>query len=175
MDVGTNLVLSSCPVWNWHYFNQVYFFCNVYTPGVYLIPFSQAFILICPTKLAGQWFPMDKRLLANSIASLANPLGMMLAAVLAPILVDGPEDIKYAQIYFGIPSVVAAVMSFFINSEGVYPSVPELPLKERLKILFGRYSLNVKIITNNKSHNNIIHVPCLYSNTNIYMASFGCI
>ena len=101
--------------------------------------FSQAFILICPTKLAGQWFPPDKRLLANSFASLANPLGIMLAAVLAPIIVHNPDDIKYAQIYFGIPSLLSAIMSIFVTSEGVFPSVPELPIKERLKILFKRY------------------------------------
>ena len=94
--------------------------------------------MICPTKLAAQWFPANKTLLANSIASLANPLGVMFAAIFAPLIVSTPNDIKYSQIYFVIPSLLAAIMSCFITSEGKYPSVPELAIKERLEILFKR-------------------------------------
>ena len=79
--------------------------------------------------------------MANSFASLANPVGIMLAAVLAPIIVDSPDDLKYAQIYFGLPSLLAEILSFFIFSEGIFPSVPELPIKERLKILFKRFGI----------------------------------
>ena len=82
------------------------------------------------------YFTQFLRLLANSIASLSNPLGIMLAAVLAPIIVSGPADLKWAQVYFGIPSVLAAAMSFFVKSEGIFQSETELGIKERLTYLF---------------------------------------
>lgn len=76
------------------------------------------------------------RLLANSIASLSNPLGIMLAAVLAPVIVSAPTDLKWAQIYFSIPSALAAVMSFFVTTEGIFRSESELSFRERLTYLF---------------------------------------
>ena len=87
-----------------------------------VIAVAQPFLIVLPTKLAAQWFPSDQRVLANSFASLANPLGIMIASLLAPLLCKNPEDLKYLQIYFLIPTVLAAFMSIFIRRDGLFPT-----------------------------------------------------
>ena len=56
-----------CPAPKWSY--------NLALTGTAVIAIGQPFFLVTPTKLAAQWFRTDQRLLANSIASLSNPLG----------------------------------------------------------------------------------------------------
>merc|ERR1712150_113414 len=107
--------------------------------GTAIMAVSQAFILVIPTKMASQWFQGDQRLLANSLSSLSNPLGMMLAAVTAPIIVKSPSDLWIQALIFVIPVMLGLLSSFFIPGEGNYPSAEEFSLKQRLKYLFEEY------------------------------------
>ena len=86
--------------------------------GTAIAAIGQPFMLVLPTKLAAQWFDPAERDIANSIAALANPLGIMVASILAPIIVNEPSDLKYLQIYFGIPVLLSFITSLFIRQEG---------------------------------------------------------
>ena len=103
-----------CPAPEWSY--------TVAVVATGITALGQPFILVTPTKLAAQWFPSDQRLLANGIASLSNPLGIMMASLLAPLLCDSPKDLVYLQGYFLIPAVLSLAMVFCICSEGLFPS-----------------------------------------------------
>ena len=88
--------------------------------GTAMAAVGQPFMLVLPTKLAAQWFNPDERDIANSIAALANPLGIMVASILAPIIVNEPSDLKYLQIYFAIPVLLSFITSLFIRQEGYH-------------------------------------------------------
>ena len=97
--------------------------------GTAIMAVSQAFILVIPTKMASQWFQADQRLLANSLSSLSNPLGMMIAAVTAPIIVKSASDLWIQALIFAIPVVLGLLASFFIPGEGNYLSGTGLKTK----------------------------------------------
>lgn len=104
--------------------------------GTAVAAIGQPFMLVLPTKLAAQWFYPAERDIANSIAALANPLGIMVASILAPIIVNDPPDLKYLQIYFAIPVLLSFITSLFIRQEGYHIDDKEDSFKTRLTLLF---------------------------------------
>uniref|UniRef100_UPI00398F38AD solute carrier family 49 member A3 isoform X2 n=1 Tax=Pristiophorus japonicus TaxID=55135 RepID=UPI00398F38AD len=52
---------------------------------------AQPLVLFAPTKLAALWFPEQQRATANMISSMANPLGILFANILSPLLVKRPS------------------------------------------------------------------------------------
>ncbi|XP_030001600.1 solute carrier family 49 member A3 [Sphaeramia orbicularis] len=59
---------------------------------------AQPLIIFAPTKLAALWFPDHQRATANMIASMSNPLGLLLANVISPLVAET----------FGITSLILA-------------------------------------------------------------------
>ena len=62
--------------------------------GTFLAALAQPSILGCPTLLAASWFGENERATANTIGSIANPLGIAVGSVLAPILADDGNGMK---------------------------------------------------------------------------------
>ncbi|XP_055022100.1 solute carrier family 49 member A3-like [Boleophthalmus pectinirostris] len=62
---------------------------------------AQPLIIFTPTKLAALWFPEHQRAIANMLASMSNPLGLLLANILSPLLED----------YGGVPIIVSDTQS----------------------------------------------------------------
>ncbi|XP_049442480.1 solute carrier family 49 member A3 isoform X2 [Epinephelus fuscoguttatus] len=54
---------------------------------------AQPFIIFTPTKLAALWFPDHQRATANMIASMSNPLGILLANIISPMVVKTSAQI----------------------------------------------------------------------------------
>ena len=54
---------------------------------------AQPFLLFAPTKLAAKWFPDNHRAIANTIGSTSNPVGLLLAFALCPVIVKTQGDI----------------------------------------------------------------------------------
>merc|ERR1719495_2379670 len=77
-----------CPAPTWCYLVAIV--------GTAIAAIGQPFMLVLPTKLAAQWFNPEER-------DIANPLGIMVASILAPIIVKNPADLKDLQMYFAIP------------------------------------------------------------------------
>ncbi|KAB0398244.1 hypothetical protein E2I00_008834 [Balaenoptera physalus] len=50
-------------------------------------------LVISPAKLAALWFPERQRAPANTICTVSNPLGILVANLLSPTLVKKEEDI----------------------------------------------------------------------------------
>lgn len=48
--------------------------------------------MFTPSVLAASWFNENQRTLANSIASISNPLGVLIAFNTSPFLLKSPDD-----------------------------------------------------------------------------------
>nr|CAB3263800.1 major facilitator superfamily domain-containing protein 7-like [Phallusia mammillata] len=91
--------------------------------GQCIAAFAQPFMLFSPTKLAALWFREDQRALANMLATVANPLGIMLCNILSPILLPKPEDMLFMLGIESIPAHLAVLMATF----GWWSSSPPTP------------------------------------------------
>uniref|UniRef100_A0AC34F6K4 Major facilitator superfamily (MFS) profile domain-containing protein n=1 Tax=Panagrolaimus sp. ES5 TaxID=591445 RepID=A0AC34F6K4_9BILA len=81
------------------------------------------FIMFLPTKVAAAWFPDNQRAIATTIGIMSNPLGVLLANLLSPMLCHSPEDVQYVNLMTAIPSVIACI----IASVAITRSEPKHP------------------------------------------------
>ncbi|XP_077777448.1 solute carrier family 49 member A3 [Podarcis muralis] len=84
---------------------------------------AQPLIIFSPTKLAALWFPEHQRATANMIASMSNPLGILIANLLSPALVQGGKDIPLMLGVYAGPAVFACALATL----GVRDKVPPTP------------------------------------------------
>ncbi|KAI0211863.1 Solute carrier family 49 member A3 [Lamellibrachia satsuma] len=87
---------------------------------------AQPFMLFAPTKVAAVWFKDTWRATANMIASIANPVGILLANLISPAVVGDsshPADLLLLMVIYTIPAAVVVIMATF----GVCSSVPPTP------------------------------------------------
>ncbi|XP_055290683.1 solute carrier family 49 member A3 isoform X7 [Moschus berezovskii] len=61
--------------------------------GQSLCALAQTLVIFSPAKLATLWFPEHQRATANMIGTMSNPLGILAANLLSPILVKTEKDI----------------------------------------------------------------------------------
>ena len=88
-----------------------------------------------PTKLTAQWFEPNEYDIANSLASLAQPLGTMMTFLLAPFIAKEPSDLFYLLIYFAIPVFLSFIGSLFIRQEGYNSKVNQQSFKALVAVL----------------------------------------
>ncbi|KAJ6657111.1 hypothetical protein lerEdw1_002857 [Lerista edwardsae] len=91
--------------------------------GQSLCAMAQPLICFSPTKLAAVWFPDHQRATANMIASMSNPLGLLIANLLSPALVREAKDIPLMLEVFAGPAAFACVLA----TVGVHASAPPTP------------------------------------------------
>nr|XP_003223401.1 PREDICTED: major facilitator superfamily domain-containing protein 7 [Anolis carolinensis] len=91
--------------------------------GQCLCAVAQPLIIFSPTKLAAVWFPEHQRATANMIGSMSNPLGMLIANLLSPVIVKEGKDIPLMLGVYAGPAVFACVLA----TVGVHNKVPPTP------------------------------------------------
>ena len=96
---------------------------------------AKAFRAGMPTKLTAQWFEPNEYDIANSLASLAHPLGTLITCLLAPFIAKEPSDLFYLLIYFAIPVFLSFIGSIFIRQEGYNIKVSKQSFKELVVVL----------------------------------------
>eukprot|EP00035_Acanthoeca_spectabilis_P036316 m.38900 g.38900 ORF g.38900 m.38900 type:complete len:476 (-) comp7894_c0_seq1:1441-2868(-) len=84
---------------------------------------AQPFALGCTTLLAQTWFGDDERAIANSLSSLANPIGIAVGSVLVPSVATSAEKIPMAL----MATLVPAVVTFFVTFFGMQAKPPTPP------------------------------------------------
>lgn len=84
---------------------------------------AQPLIIFTPTKLAALWFPDHQRATANMIASMSNPLGILLANVISPVMVESPSHIPVLLIAYMVPACIIC----FLATVGIRSSAPPTP------------------------------------------------
>ncbi|XP_055647379.1 solute carrier family 49 member A3 isoform X3 [Falco biarmicus] len=91
--------------------------------GQCLCALAQPLIIFSPTKLAALWFPDHQRATANMIASMSNPLGILIANVLSPALVPEGKHIPLMLGVYAVPAVTACTLA----TVGIHEKVPPTP------------------------------------------------
>ncbi|XP_038070811.1 solute carrier family 49 member A3-like isoform X2 [Patiria miniata] len=91
--------------------------------GQGLAAFAQPFLLFAPTKLAAVWFPENQRAIANTLGSMANPLGILVSFLVSSAIVSKPSDLPTMLWVYIIPAAVACAMCTL----GVHRSTPPTP------------------------------------------------
>ncbi|XP_034454979.1 solute carrier family 49 member A3 isoform X2 [Hippoglossus hippoglossus] len=84
---------------------------------------AQPLIIFTPTKLAALWFPDHQRATANMIASMSNPLGILLANIISPLMVQKSAEIPRLLLAYAIP----ACFICFLATVGIRSSTPPTP------------------------------------------------
>ncbi|XP_033614788.1 solute carrier family 49 member A3 isoform X1 [Fukomys damarensis] len=92
--------------------------------GQSLCALAQTLVIFSPAKLAALWFPEHQRATANMIATMSNPLGILVANLLSPALVKKGEDIPLMLGVYIIPASLACLLSSACIWEGVPPTPP---------------------------------------------------
>ncbi|XP_025955135.2 solute carrier family 49 member A3 [Dromaius novaehollandiae] len=91
--------------------------------GQCLCALAQPLVIFSPTKLAALWFPDHQRATANMVASMSNPLGILIANVLSPALVPEGKHIPLMLGVYAIPAVTACALA----TTGIHEKVPPTP------------------------------------------------
>lgn len=84
---------------------------------------AQPLMIFAPTKLAALWFPDDQRATANTVASMANPLGILLVNIISPFVVRTSEQIPTLLLVYAIPPCILC----FLSTVGLRSSTPPTP------------------------------------------------
>ncbi|XP_067903517.1 solute carrier family 49 member A3 isoform X3 [Heterodontus francisci] len=84
---------------------------------------AQPLVLFSPTKLAAIWFPEQQRATANMISSMANPLGILFANILSPLLVKEPSSMPLLLGVYAVPAVIACLLT----TVGIRNKAPPTP------------------------------------------------
>jgi FLVCR family MFS transporter 7 len=96
------------------------------------------FIMFLPTKVAAAWFASNERAKATTIGVMSNPLGVLLANLLAPILVQEPNHVLYLNILIAVPAILLCL----IATATIRHSAPKTPptlsaAQEQMKFVDG--------------------------------------
>uniref|UniRef100_A0A914KRK2 Uncharacterized protein n=2 Tax=Meloidogyne TaxID=189290 RepID=A0A914KRK2_MELIC len=91
--------------------------------GQAIAALAYPFIMFLPTKVAAAWFPDNQRTLATTIGVMSNPLGVLLANLISPMIVGSCEHVKILNILFSVPSIILTVVA----SVAITSSEPKIP------------------------------------------------
>ncbi len=100
------------------------------------LAFAQPFILNAVTAIGARWFPVQERATAAGLAALSQYLGIIVAMVLTPYLVQN-RSMEYMLMTYGVLSVVSAIFFLiFIREQPPLPPSHETE-GERISVLAG--------------------------------------
>ncbi|KAE8632351.1 hypothetical protein XENTR_v10001523 [Xenopus tropicalis] len=91
--------------------------------GQSLCAIAQPLVLFVPAKLASVWFPEHQRATANMIASMSNPLGVLLANIISPSVVTKEEYIAHMLGIYTVPAIAACILA----TAGIRAKSPPTP------------------------------------------------
>uniref|UniRef100_A0A0N4ZCM3 MFS domain-containing protein n=1 Tax=Parastrongyloides trichosuri TaxID=131310 RepID=A0A0N4ZCM3_PARTI len=98
--------------------------------GQSLASIAQPFVMFLPTKMSAFWFPEDQRAISNTLASMANPLGVAFMYSLSPQIVTEATNKNFAVLNglnFGF-ACLAWVLCLLIRTSK--PPTPVSPASE---------------------------------------------
>ncbi|XP_047210464.1 solute carrier family 49 member A3 isoform X2 [Girardinichthys multiradiatus] len=84
---------------------------------------AQTLIIFTPTKMAALWFPDCQRATANMIASMSNPLGILLANIISPVIAETSAQIPKLLLVYAVPACITC----FLATVGIWRSKPPTP------------------------------------------------
>ncbi|CAH1782577.1 unnamed protein product [Owenia fusiformis] len=109
---------------------------------------AQPLLLFAPTKMAALWFSDGQRATANMIASMSNPLGILIANVVSPAIVYDVSKFQLMIIIFAIPAGVGVIMA----TAGIWSSVPPTPPTSSAANVSEPFFEGLKKLAKNKAY-----------------------
>ncbi|KAL6117331.1 slc49a3 [Pungitius sinensis] len=91
--------------------------------GQSLCALAQPLIIFTPTKMAALWFPEHQRAIANTMASMSNPLGILVASISSPLIAETPERIPDLLLVYAVPACIICILA----TVGMRSSSPPTP------------------------------------------------
>uniref|UniRef100_A0A8C7UMV9 Solute carrier family 49 member 3 n=1 Tax=Oncorhynchus mykiss TaxID=8022 RepID=A0A8C7UMV9_ONCMY len=91
--------------------------------GQTLCALAQPLVIFTPTKLAALWFPEHQRATANMIASMSNPLGILIASIFSPMIVGTTNNIPLLLFIYAVPAAITCLLA----TVGIRDSAPPTP------------------------------------------------
>ncbi|XP_035600407.1 solute carrier family 49 member A3-like [Oncorhynchus keta] len=91
--------------------------------GQTLCALAQPLVIFTPTKLAALWFPEHQRATANMIASMSNPLGILIASIFSPMIVGTTNNIPLLLFIYAVPAAIICLLA----TVGIRDSAPPTP------------------------------------------------
>lgn len=132
--------------------------------GQTLSALAQPLIIFTPTKLAALWFPEHQRATANMLASMSNPLGLLLANIVSPLLVDAYDSIPIVTLAYTMP----ACLSCLLATVGVRSRAPPTAPSASAQSSQEPFLHGLKLLMKNRAYLTLL--LCLGSG----IASFTC-
>lgn len=130
--------------------------------GQILCAIAQPLAIFAPTKLAAVWFPDHQRATANMIASMSNPLGILLANVISPNLTQTPAQIPVLMLVYTIPACIICL----ISTVGIRSSTPPTPPSaSALTAESEPFFQGIKLLLKNKPY--LLLMVCFASNIGV--------
>ncbi|XP_004715183.1 solute carrier family 49 member A3 [Echinops telfairi] len=133
--------------------------------GQSLCALAQTLVIFSPAKLAALWFPEHQRATANMIATMSNPLGILLANVLSPALVKNEDDIPLMLGIYVIPAGIACLLATTCLWESVPPTPPSAGAASSTS---EKFFAGLKLLVLNKAY--IILALCFGAAVGIFSA-----
>ncbi|XP_059202858.1 solute carrier family 49 member A3 [Centropristis striata] len=133
--------------------------------GQTLAALAQPLIIFTPTKLAALWFPDHQRATANMIASMSNPLGILLANIISPMVAEKSGQIPTLLIAYAVPACIIC----FLATVGIRSSSPPTPPSASAESSGSEpFVQGIKLLLKNKAY--LILLLCFGSG----IAAFTC-
>ncbi|XP_002121307.2 solute carrier family 49 member A3-like [Ciona intestinalis] len=120
--------------------------------GQTICALGQPFTMYAPAKTASTWFADDQRTLANTFASVANPVGVVIAGLVSPTFVSsstGELDILNLLITMAVPAAAGAIFTTCVMTSGEPPLPPSAGGDKTKKEVFGK---GIKEVLRNKDY-----------------------
>ncbi|XP_041477428.1 solute carrier family 49 member A3-like [Lytechinus variegatus] len=114
--------------------------------GQTLAAFGQPFLLFSPTKMAALWFNDSQRTTGNILATMANPLGILLSFLLSALLVSEPSDVPLMLWVFVIPAAIGVCLATF----GICNSAPPTPPSSSADTEHQPFLTGLKMLVKNR-------------------------
>ncbi|XP_062249576.1 solute carrier family 49 member A3 [Platichthys flesus] len=124
---------------------------------------AQPLIIFTPTKLAALWFPDHQRATANMIGTMSNPLGILLANVISPLLAQTSAQIPMLLLVYATP----ACFICFLATVGIRSSAPPTPPSASAESSASEpYVQGVKLLMKNRPY--LVLLVCFGSGIGVF-------
>ncbi|KAK9963425.1 hypothetical protein ABG768_006612 [Culter alburnus] len=131
--------------------------------GQTLCAFAQPLVIFAPTKLAALWFPDHQRATANTMASMANTVGLLFANIFSPMIISYTNNLVMLLFIYAIPATIAC----FLATVGIRERVPPTPPSASVVTSSSEPFLQgVKLLLTNKAY--MVLLVCFGSGIGIF-------
>uniref|UniRef100_H2YH06 Major facilitator superfamily (MFS) profile domain-containing protein n=1 Tax=Ciona savignyi TaxID=51511 RepID=H2YH06_CIOSA len=117
--------------------------------GQTLCALGQPFSMYAPAKTAATWFPDSQRAMANTIGSVSNPIGVVIAGLVSPSFINTETGVLDVLITMAVPVAVGAIYTTCVMTSGEPPLPPSAGGDNSKKIVLWK---GVKKIVRNKNY-----------------------